>query len=140
MAYFDSDGGGGGSVDPVYLQIEGHDLLQIFPLNYTEKHSCKLIGSPSEMGLEQLDNKVVQPSTVQFSGIVKYPQRAVFSAIYRHLRTKRKVADLMCQFMSKAGRISKMIVNNLEEVGDNKRYDGIEIRVSLQEYLEHNEG
>lgn len=139
MGYFDRDGGGGGAVNPVYLQIEGHDLLQIFPLQYTEKHSCKVIGSPSEQGLEQLDNKVVQPSTVNFTGIVKYPERAVFKGIYDHIRTKRKVADLMCQFMSKAGRVSNMIVLSLEEVGDNKRYDGIEIRVSMQEYLEHNE-
>lgn len=138
MAYFDKDGGGGGAVTPVYLKVKGTSLLQIFPTSYNEKHSCQLLGSPSETGQQQLDTKVVVPSTVQFTGIVKYAERDVVRFIYNNLRKDRKLEKLRCEFMSKAGRIVNMILENIEEIGEANRYDGIEIRVSLLEYLEHN--
>lgn len=136
MAYFDSDGGGGKAVDPVYLKCEGSDLLQIYPLSYHSSYTNSLIGSPSELGVEQLDNKVVNPAKVDFTGIVKYPQRRVFMKLRKNM-LKIKLQNLKCVFYSKAGYISNMLIEKLEEIGDNKRYDGIEIRVSLHEYLEH---
>lgn len=137
MANFERDGGGGGSVDPVYIAIKGTPLLQIFPTNYNQKNHCTMIGSPSEKGLTQFDNKVIQPTTVQFTGVVKYSQRSVFNTI--RLTMKRiKLSDIICQFQSKAGRIDNMILESIEEIGESNRYDGIEIKVVMQEYLEHN--
>ena len=136
MSDFNKDGGQG-KVQAVYLSVKGADLLQIFPLNYTQKNHCTMIGSPSEGGQTQFDNRVIQPSTVQFNGIVKYSERAVFTKI-RVLMKSYKLEKLLCQFQTKAGRIENMVIESLEEVGESNRYDGIEIRVSLSEYLEHN--
>ena len=136
MSDFEKDGGRG-SVDAVYLSVHDADLLQIFPINYNQKNYCTMIGSPSESGQQQFDNRVRQPTTVQFTGIVKYSQRAVFVRIRRLMKT-HKLSDLLCQFYTKAGHIENMVIESLEEVGDASRYDGIEIRVSLLEYLEHN--
>lgn len=139
MGNFNSDEGGGGAVQAVYIAVKGTPLLQIFPTNYTQKNHCTMIGSPSEGGQTQFDNKVNQPSTVQFTGIVKYQQRSVFNAI-RNLMKSYKLQNLLCQFQSKAGRIDNMIIESIEEVGESNRYDGMEIKVVMQEYLEHNSG
>lgn len=136
MADFDSDGGKG-SVQAVYMSVKGMDLLQIFPTNYTQKNHCTMLGSPSEAGLQQFDNKVRQPSTVQFTGIVKYAQKAVFGKI-RALMKSNTLSEILCKFQTKAGQIENMIIESIEEVGESNRYDGMEIRVSLLEYLEHN--
>lgn len=136
MADFASDGGKG-SVQPVYIAVKGAPLLQIFPTNYTQKNHCSLLGSPSEAGMQQYDNKVVLPSTVQFTGIVKYSQKNVFKVV-RNVMKKYGLADILCQFQSKAGQIDNMIVESIEEVGESSRYDGIEIRVTMTEFLEHN--
>lgn len=137
MANFERDGGGGGAVQPVCLSVKGAPLLMIFPTQYTQKSSCQLIGSPSEKGLKQFDNKVRQPATVTFTGIVKYTQRSVFKYLQGVMK-KQKLADIICEFQTKAGNIKNMIIETLEEVGESNRYDGMEIRVQLQEYLEHN--
>ena len=96
-----------------------------------------MIGSPSEGGQKQFDNKVNNPSTVQFTGIVKYSEKAVFGMI-RQLMKSYKLDNILCEFQSKAGRIQNMIIESIEEVGESNRYDGMEIRVTMQEYLEHN--
>lgn len=138
MAYHDVDNGGGGAVDPVYLKVGQTPLLEIFPLSYIVTHSNALLGSPSEYGTEWLDNKVIQPSKIQFTGIVKYPQRHVFQTIRANMK-KHNLKTILCTFFTKAGRAEKMLIERLEEVGDNHRYDGIEIKVSLHEFLEHGE-
>ena len=137
MGYFSSDGKTG-SVDPVYLSVQGGDLIQIFPTHYTQTNSCVMLGSPSESGLKQFDNKVIQPATVQFTGIVKYPERSVFRTLCNNLK-KIKLGSILCTFHSKAGYIQNMIIESVEEIGESNRYDGIEVRVSLREYLVHNE-
>ena len=137
MVDFERDGGGGRKVQPVYIAVKGQPLWEIFPTQYTQKNHCTMIGSPSEKGLTQFDNKVIQPTTVQFTGIVKYSQRAVFTSI-RTTMKQIKLANIICQFQSKAGRISNMILESVEEIGESSKYDGIEIRVTMQEYLEHN--
>lgn len=137
MAGFDKDGGEG-SVDPVCISVKGTPLLQIFPLNYNQKNYCKLIGSPSEKGLTQFDNKVREPSTVQFTGIVKYSQRSVIKAIRAQMK-KITLSELICQFQSKSGEIDNMIIDSIEEIGEATRYDGVEVKISLTEYLEHNQ-
>ena len=136
MADFATDGGGG-AVQPVSISVKGSPLLQIFPTSYTQKDHCSLLGSPSESGTTQYDNKVTQPSTVQFTGIVKSTQKGVFKVI-RNVMKKYGLSDIICQFQSKAGQIDNMIIDSLEEVGESNRYDGIEIRVSMTEFLEHN--
>lgn len=137
MGNFNRDEGGGGAVQAVYIAVKGAPLLQIFPTNYTQKNHCTMIGSPSESGQMQFDNKVNQPTTVQFTGIVKYQQRSVFNTI-RTLMKSYKLQNLLCKFQSKAGHIENMIIESIEEIGESNRYDGMEIRVSMQEYLEHN--
>ena len=136
MSDFNSDGGRG-SVKPVYISIKGVPLLQIFPTNYTEKNHCTMLGSPSEKGLQMFDNKVRQPSTVQFTGIVKVAQKSVFGKIRAKMKSNQ-LSEIICQFQSKSGSIDNMIIESLEEVGESNRYDGMEIRVSMIEYLEHN--
>lgn len=137
MGNFNRDEGGGGAVQPVYIKVKGTPLLQIFPTHYTQKNHCTMIGSPSEGGQKQFDNKVNNPSVVQFTGIVKYAQRSVFEMI-RQMMKSYQLENLLCEFQSKAGRITNMIIESLEEVGESNRYDGMEIKVSMQEYLEHN--
>ena len=136
MSDFNSDGGRG-NVNPVYISIKGIPLLQIFPTNYTEKNHCTMLGSPSEKGLQMFDNKVRQPSTVQFTGIVKVAQKSVFGKIRAKMKSNQ-LSEIICQFQSKSGSIDNMIIESLEEVGESNRYDGMEIRVSMIEYLEHN--
>lgn len=136
MADFNNDGGKG-AVQPVILSVDGAELLQIFPMNYNQKNHCTMIGSPSEGGQQQFDNRVIQPSTVNFTGIIKYDQRQIFTKI-RMLMKSINLEKLKCQFQTKAGKIENMIIESLEEIGESNRYDGIEIRVSLLEYLEHN--
>lgn len=138
MGYFSSDGGTG-SVKPVYLSVKGADLLQIFPTQYNQTNSCVMLGSPSESGIKQFDNKVIQPATVQLTGIVKYPERSVFTSLRNRLK-ELELSSILCTFQSKAGSIQNMIIESVEEIGESNRYDGIEVRVTLREYLEHNEG
>jgi hypothetical protein len=96
-----------------------------------------MLGSPSEKGLQMFDNKVRQPSTVQFTGIVKVAQKSVFGKIRAKMKSNQ-LSEIICQFQSKSGSIDNMIIESLEEVGESNRYDGMEIRVSMIEYLEHN--
>lgn len=135
MANFESDGGQG-NVKPVYLMIKGAPLLQIFPTRYTEKNHCSLLGSPSEKGLQMVDNKVRRPSTVQFTGIVKSTKDSVFGKI-RAIIKQNSLDQIICQFQSKSGQIDNMLIESIEEIGEANRYDAMEIRVSLVEYLEH---
>jgi hypothetical protein len=137
MSDFANDGGQG-TVQPVYIAVKGSPLLQIFPTNYTQKDYCTLLGSPSESGTTQYDNKVRQPSTVQFTGIVKSTEKNVFN-VFRNSMKKYGLSDILCKFQSKAGQIDNMILESVEEVGESNRYDGIEIRVTLTEFLTHNE-
>ena len=136
MADFNSDGGKG-NVNPVYISIKGAPLLQIFPTNYTEKNHCTMLGSPSEKGLKMYDNKVRQPSTVQFTGILKVAQKSAMTKLRVQIK-KNQLSDILCTFQSKSGTIENMIIESIEEVGDSNRYDAMEVRVSLSEYLEHN--
>lgn len=135
MSTFDRDSDQG-SVQPVYLLLKGQPLLQIFTTQYTQKNHCALLGSPSEKGLKMFDNKVIQPTTIQFTGIVKHSMKSVFNAIRTFMKSN-ELSQILCQFQTKAGRVEKMIIESIEEIGESSRYDGMEIRVSLQEYLEH---
>jgi hypothetical protein len=137
VADFEKDNLGGNESNAVYIAIRGKRFLQIFPTNYVQKNHCTMIGSPSEKGVIQFDNKVIQPTTVQFTGIVKSSQKDVFTDI-RATMKQIQLENIICQFKSKAGRIDNMILESIEEIGESSRYDGIEIKVTMQEYLEHN--
>ena len=134
---FNSDGGKG-KVQPVYLRLSDGPLLSIFPTNYNQKNHCSLLGSPSESGQMQYDNKVIQPSTVQFTGIVKNANKRDIIRI-RTMIKSFKLQKIKCQFQTKAGKIDNMIIESIEEIGEPNRYDAMEIKVSLLEYLEHNQ-
>lgn len=135
---FNYDGGNGnGSIGPVYLQVKGADLLAIFPLNYSYKNQCLLLGSPAETGMMQYDHKVTQPATILFTGVVKYTEWRVLDEIRGNLKS-RKLENILCTFYHKSGRAERMIINYIEETGESARYDGVEVKVSLTEFLEHN--
>ena len=126
------------NMTPVVLHANGGDYYQIYPTSYVQKNSCQLIGSPSEMGLQQFDNKVRQPISIQMTGIVKYENSKTVFTPLRMLIKEVKLSKMLCEFQTKAGQVKKMVIESIEEVGDPSRYDAMEIRVSLVEYLEHN--
>ena len=137
--YFTADGcDNGASVESVYLKIKGKEYIEIFPTSYDANCPCDLLGSPSEKGTIQYDNKVVKPTVIQFTGIVKIEYNTLIERIQEHLRKDRKVADLMCTVYTKGAIYDKMIIKSIKERGDQNRYDAIEISVELEEYLEHN--
>ena len=136
MADFETDRGEG-RVNPVLLKVKGAPMVSIFTTSYSETNSCQLLGSPAESGQQQFDHKVRMPSRIQFSGIVKSTESEVFTSL-RVIMKKIKLADILCEFQTKSGSIKNMIFESLEEVGDPNRYDAMEIRASMQEYLEHN--
>lgn len=136
MADFSTDSEPKG-MNAVSICLQDKEILTIFTTNYNQKNYCTMIGSPSEKGLTQFDNKVTQPSTVQFTGIVKSSQLGIIRTLRRRLK-KINLGDLICQFQTKAGRIENMILESIEEIGESNRYDGVEIKVVMQEYLEHN--
>ncbi len=137
-ADFLSDGGGsGGGVNSVYLQVKGSSLLHVFPTSYSYKNNCALLGSPGETGMQQYDHKVIQPSTVSFTGVVKYAHWEVLEAIRTSLRS-HSLDNCLCTFYTKSGSAERMMIEEFEEIGRSERYDGVEIRVSLREFLEHN--
>lgn len=126
-----------GSVTPVRLKPKGEDIYTIFPTSYTTKNHCQMLGSPSEWGLKQFDNKVIQPSTVQLTGIIKSENA---ESTLTKLRKQIKMLSLentLCEFQGKGGTMQKMIIESIEEVGEPNRYDAVEVRISLLEFLEH---
>ena len=137
MADFTGDGGGGGSVPAVYLQMNGADTLEIFPTSYNIKDSCKMLGSPSEGGLTQYDNKVTQPREVTFTGILKKDNFSTISAI-REIVDDTDLGTILCTFYGKGGSVEKMVIESFEEIGTSNRYDAVEVKFVLREYLEHN--
>ena len=135
---FLSDGGQPNeTISPVYLQVKDIALLQIFPLDYNYKNHCALLGSPAETGMMQYDHKVIQPSTVSFTGIVKYSNWNVLKAIRASLRS-HTLNNCLCTFYTKSGKAERMMIDTLEEIGNSQRYDGVEVKVMLTEFLEHN--
>lgn len=137
MADLNSDGGQG-AISPVTLAVAEKALIEVFPTSYNYKSHCSFLGSPSEKGLMQYDNKVIQPATVQFTGIVKYEHWDDILKILRWQTKSQDLGKIRCTFYGKTGRAENMLIESVEEVGESEMYDGVEIRVQLQEYLEHN--
>lgn len=139
MSTFNADStsaNGKNGINTVYIKVHGRDLLQIFPLQYQRSDLCALLGSPSEMGVQKYDHKVIKPSSVQFTGVVKYQYFNLFEII----RDSIKQSDLgviLCDFYGKAGSVQKMLIESMDEVGNSTRYDGVEVRIKMQEYLVH---
>lgn len=136
MGDFTSDGGGG-TVTPVYLSASGIDAMEIFPTSYNVKDSAKLLGSPSESGLMQYDNKVTQPREITFTGILKHPFGDTIDAM-RELVADNDLGNILCTFQGKGGKVDKMVIESFEEIGTSNRYDAVELKFVLREYLEHN--
>ena len=136
MGDFTSDGGGG-TVQPVYLSTSGIDAMEIFPTSYNVKDSAKLLGSPSEGGLMQYDNKVTQPREVSFTGILKADHFSLVEAM-RDLVADNNLGNILCTFQGKSGKVDKMVIESFEEIGNSNRYDAVEVKFVLRKYLEHN--
>ena len=137
MAGGSFEGDGCNCPNPVYIKIAGGGVTEIFPLTYNIKDTCKMLSSPSEGGLQQCDHKVVQPRVVTFSGIIK-------RAYYPRIGSFRKAVETMtmsaalCSFMGRSGEVKQMFLTDFEEVGQSNRMDGVEVKFTLTEYLEHN--
>ena len=123
--------------NPVYIMISGARIAEIFPLNYNVKDTCKMLGSPSEGGLQQCDHKVVQPRVVSFTGILK---KSYYHEIkgYRHCVEAMNMGTALCSFMGRGGQVNKMFLTEFEEIGNSNRLDSVEVKFTLTEYLEHN--
>lgn len=139
MSDFSADGASEqGYVNPVYIQIGTKDAKEIFPTSYNVKDSCKLLGSPSEGGLMQYDNKVTQPREITFTGIVKKEHMTDLIEAARDLVGDNDLNNILCKFYGKSGEVDKMVIESCEEIGSSNRYDAIEVKFVLREYLEHN--
>lgn len=137
MADFNADkGSGNGSVKPVYIKAGGANLTAIFPTQYNRKSHCALLGSPSEKGVKQYDNKVIQPSTIQMTGIVKYTDWGSLAVLRDQVRY-HSLQKILCTFYGKSGSAERMIIESVEEIGESNRYDGVEVRITMTEFLEH---
>lgn len=135
---FGKDGAASGDgVQAVYLETADGALVEIFPLNYSYQNSCALLGSPAESGMMQYDHKVIQPSAVNFTGIVKYEGWKALSSIRAAIRSMN-LENMKCTFYTKARTAKNMMAESIEEIGNNTRYDAVEIKVVLKEFLEHN--
>lgn len=135
---FNSDGAtNGNGVGAVYLETADGALVEIFPLRYSYANNCALLGSPAESGMIQYDHKVIQPSVINFIGVVKYEGWKALSKIRAALRSMT-LDNMLCTFYTKARTAKRMMIEQLEETGNNTRYDGVEIKVVLKEFLEHN--
>lgn len=139
MSYFSADQAPDSSgVEPVYIKVAGGELVQIFPLNYNATHSAALLGSPSEKGVTQYDNKVIQPKRIEFTGILKASEVQVVKKLEKSLYT-HNLKNMKCTFYGKSGEISSnMLIETFSEIGNNDTYDAVTVHVKLAEFLEHN--
>ncbi|MBO6031933.1 MAG: hypothetical protein J6Q22_10870 [Prevotella sp.] len=120
----------------VYLSTSKGDLIQIFPTSYNVKDSCRLLGSPLENGETRFDHKALDPRTITFTGILKSPNFQIISKISNAVASQ-DLKECLCTFVGKGGTVKNMIIKTFEEVGDKNRYDAVEVRFTLQEYLVH---
>lgn len=133
MGFFDSDGCNNQKVQPVFIKIKGR-ITEIFPLSYDIDRSCALLGSPSEMGAEILDQKVIKPATVSFTGVLKKEAFDKLDEIKEHVLSVD--GDNLCTFYGKHQVMDNMLIEDFHEIGNPNRYDAVEVSVRLHEYLE----
>lgn len=134
---FDEDDASGQGY--VSLSTPSGDMKYIFVLEYNVAMKCALIGSPSELGIQQVDNKVLQPTTIDMRGIVKLSKaKGLVAALKNQTRTKT-LSKIENKFTGKSGNSwDKMVIVDFAEMGRSERFDAIEVKIVLQEYLEHN--
>ena len=131
---FDADGCKGGEVNPVYIKVSS-DILEIYPTSYDACASCSLIGSPSEMGQEVLDQKVIRPTNISFTGVLKKEHFDKISEFIDHIKSSNLEELLVCTFYSKGNTWEKMLIEDFHEIGSPDRYDAVEVSVKLHEFL-----
>lgn len=128
----------GSGIQPVRLKIGGIDLIEIFPLQYSNAQPVALLGSPSELGKMRYDHKIIKPKKISFSGLMKKAHFAkVKNLIEKAVRSFDPNGFLFCIFYSKAGTAMRMMIEQFDETGNNQRLDAVEVKVSLSEFLEH---
>lgn len=128
---------GGASEGKVLLKVKGTSLVELQVTSYTQTDPYQMIGSPSEAGLIQFDNRIRQPIQVQVKGIVNIRDKKIITAM-RGAAKSNKLSDLKCSFMTKVGEVKDMIIENIDVQGDSHRYNGVEVSIRLKEFLEHN--
>ena len=135
MGSFDKDGCNNKKVQPVYIKVKGN-ITEIFPLSYDIGRSCALIGSPTEMGAETLDHKVIKPATVSFTGILKREAFQKIQEFVEHIDSTDVKQLKQCTFYGKYQVMDNMLIEDFHEIGNPNRYDAVEVSVRLHEYLE----
>lgn len=118
----------------VYLQVNGKDILEIFPIRYSSTEGCRFTASPTEKGTEKIDSKFRLPTVVSFSGLIKAPHYSKLATISDSIKSNKKE---FCIFYGKDGSVEKMLVEKFDKTGNNSRLDAIEISVQLREYIEY---
>jgi len=131
---FDADGCKGGEVNPVYIKVAS-DIYEIFPTSYDACASCSLIGSPSEMGKETLDQKVIRPTSISFTGVLKKEHFDKLNDFIDHIKSSDLQELIKCTFYSKGRTWEKMMIEEFHEIGNPDRYDAVEVSVRLHEFL-----
>lgn len=123
----------------VSLSTPSGVIKYIFVLEYNVSMKCALIGSPSELGVQQVDNKVLQPTTIDMRGIVKLSKAKGIVAAMKNQTRAKTLSKIVNKFTGKSGNSwDKMIIVDFAEMGRSERFDAIEVRIVMQEYLEHN--
>lgn len=129
---------GASGIQPVYLQVYNQDLIQIFPTQYSSNRPVALLGSPSELGQQQYDHKVLKPRKISFTGILKKAHfQRVKTLLDKSIESYNPNDGLFCTFYTKTGKVVRMMIEQFEETGNNQRLDAVEVKVALSEFLDY---
>lgn len=125
------------SIAPAYIKMPDGTLTHFFMTQYSAKHRVALLGSPSEKGIMELDNKVIQPKIITARGLMKYQSFEDLNKLYETLR-KKIIKEIVIKFYCKSKKVcSNMLLQELEELGTNDKIDAIEVVITMQEFLAH---
>ena len=138
MADFDTDKALNGKVQAAYLQLgSGGKLIHLLMTQYSVKNKIALLGSPNENGITQIDNKVIQPTTITIRALMKSPDFTeldkMIDALNEYQLSKAK-ATFMCK---SEDMYYNMLLMEVEEIGTNDKLDAVEVAITMQEFLEH---
>lgn len=126
-------------VNAVYIKVNGKDILEIFPTQYTSSDSCRFTSSPSEKGTETIDSKVRMPVVVRFTGTVMKEGFSALNTIRASIKSNIK-KDAICEFfpkeLSQSEGMKTMLVERLDVSGTQDKLDALTVSVSLKELIQ----
>ena len=128
---FTSEGG----VAACWFKCESVSLLGIYGMNVSVNTQCRFLGTPSEQGIMRLDNKVPVPTTATFVGFVK---PLTFSKLASARKTIFKNEVDRGTLYTKNAVYENMMIESMQELCSHERFDCIEVRINLKDYLEEN--